>query len=575
MPESLMVLVDVAGFTRDRTLTHQKAVRDGLYKVLEEAFDKSQVGWSNCYHEDRGDSVMILVSPEVSAVVLADELLDRIHSALREHNAIHIREASIQLRIVLHSGQIEHDPAGVVGPALNFAFRLLSAPVAKRVLHDSSGMAVVVASEIFYEGVISQRPAAAPELYERIRAEFDGFSSGAYLRLLGQLSPHAAPPPEPPGVLGQFAGPEMDRVRGWLDKVTEPAFADIARRAARSALPLPRFSDAWHAFTQLADLNSGPDGISPALVYLAALATEVGGELGEAMTSWVDEQVRQLGIEEAFAERRREMARPVVAEQRLHLVISLEHDGIDPDRYVLSAWRQDDPEAWTPVRSDIREVRFADIERVVDDVVVAAERAWADQRAAVTLEAFLPRALLGLPVHSWSKEYDTGQPQPLCLDYIIRVRSLDRLRATHWHRAWRERWQSLHDNPSPARIHFAREGEERVDVALRDHDAVAMVLNGEPLVSVSSSVDEFTAALRSGLPVLLWCPGATSEELHDLVTWLAERGGDLLDVPARTKTSRRAALGPSAYPFEGKHARDLVVLWDDPERAVDVGRPAS
>ncbi|MBB4904164.1 VMAP-C domain-containing protein [Actinophytocola algeriensis] len=576
MPESLMVLVDVAGFTRsDRTLTHQVTVREGLYKVLTAAFDKARLDWSSCYHEDRGDGVMILVPADVPAVVLADELLDRIVAALREHNAVHVREASIQLRIVLHSGQVERDAAGVAGPALNFAFRLLAAPVAKRVLHESTGIVAVVASEMFYEGVISQRPAAAPESYEPIRAEFDGFSSGAYLRLLGQMSPRAAPVPDPPGVLGQFAGPEMDRIRGWLGDVKEPAFSDIARRAARSALPLPRFSDAWHAFAQLADLNSGPDGISPALVYLDALATEVGGELGEVMTSWVDQQVGLMGIEEAVADRRREMARPVVAEQRLHLVISLEHDGIEPDRYVLSAWRQDDPEAWTPVRSDIREVRLADIERVVDDVVVAAERAWADQRAAVTLEAFLPRALLGLPVHSWCKEHDTGQPQPLCLDYIIRVRSLDRLRATHWHRAWRERWQSLHENPSPARIHFAREGEERVDVALRDHDAVAMVLNGPPLVSVSSTVDEFTAALRSGLPVLLWCPGATSEELHDLVTWLAERGGDLLDVPHRSKTSRRAALGSSVYPFEGKHARDMVVLWDDPERAVEIGRPAS
>jgi hypothetical protein len=518
---------------------------------------------------------MILVPADVPAVVLADELLDRIVAALREHNAVHVREASIQLRIVLHSGQVERDAAGVAGPALNFAFRLLAAPVAKRVLHDSTGIVAVVASENFFEGVISQRPAAAPESYEPIRAEFDGFSSGAYLRLLGQLSPPTAPAADPPGVLGQFSGPEMDRVRAWLVDVKEPSFADIARRAARSALPLPRFSDPWHAFTQLADINSGQDGVPPVLVYLHALATEVGGELGEAMTTWVDQQVGLMGIDEAFAEHRREMARPVVAEQRLHLVISLEHDGIEPDRYVLSAWRQDDPEAWTPIRSDVREVRLQDIERVVDDVVVAAERAWADQRAAVTLEAFLPRALLGLPVHTWSKEYDTGQPQPLCLDYIIRVRSLDRLRATHWHRAWRERWQSLHENPSPARIHFASEGEQRVDVALREHDAVAMVLNGPPLVSVSSTVDEFTAALRSGLPVLLWCPGATSEELHELVTWLAERGGDLLDVPHRSKTSRRAALGSSVYPFESKHARDLVVLWDDPERAVEVGRPAS
>ena len=579
MPESLMVLVDVAGFTRpDRTLTHQVAVREGLYRVLEEAFAKARVDWSACYHEDRGDGVMILVPADVSAVVLADELLHRIVAALREHNAVHVREASIQLRIVLHSGQVERDAAGVAGPALNFAFRLLAAPVAKRVLHESTGIVAVVASDSFYEAVISQRPAAAPESYEPIRAEFDGFSSGAWLRLLGQLSARAAPAPpvvEPPGVLGQFPGPEMDRVRGWLTEVKEPGFADIARRAAPSALPLPRFSDPWHAFTRLADVNSGPDGVPPALGYLDALATEVGGELGKAMTTWVDQQVGLMGIEDAFAAHRQAMARPVVGEPRLHLVISLEHDGIQPDRYVLSAWRQDDPEAWAPIRSDIREVRLADIDRVVDDVVVAAERAWADQRAAVTLEAFLPRALLGLPVHSWSKEHDTGQPQPLCLDYVIRVRSLDRLQAKHWHRVWRERWQSLHLNPSPARIHYAREAEQRADVALRDHDAVAMVLNGPPLLSVSSTVDEFTAALRCGLPVLLWCPGATSDELHELVTWLAERGGDLLDLPHRSKTSRRAAIGSSVYPFESEHARDLVVLWDDPERTVEVGRPAS
>jgi hypothetical protein len=193
----------------------------------------------------------------------------------------------------------------------------------------------------------------------------------------------------------------------------------------------------------------------------------------------------------------------------------------------------------------------------------------------VTLEAFLPRALLGLPVHNWRKEYDTGHPQPLCLDYIVRIRSLDRLKAKHWHRAWRERWQSMHENPSPARIHLARDGDEHVDVALRDNDAVAMVFNGVPLLSVSSSVDEFTAALQCGLPVMLWCPGASPDELHDLMEWLFEQDAGLLNLPHRSRKARRAALGSSAYRFDSQHARDLVVLWDDPERTVDVGRPAS
>ncbi|GAB1508991.1 VMAP-C domain-containing protein [Actinophytocola sp. KF-1] len=574
MPESLMVLVDVAGFTRpERKLAHQVAVRDGLYKVLEEAFTKARVDWSRCDREDRGDGAMILVPADVPAVVLADELLDRIVSALRDHNAVHAREASIQLRLVLHSGQVEKDAAGVAGPALNHAFRLLAAPVAKRSLRESGGLLAVVVSEHFYAEVISQRPAAAPDTYERIRAEFDGFAADAYLRLLGR--PEGAPAaPEEPEVLGAFPREEMERVRGWLADVKELDFADIARRAAPSALPLPRFADPWHACTRLADVNSGPDGVPPVLVFLDALATEVGGELGGAMTGWVDRQVRRMRIEEAFAERRAAAARAVGVEQRLHLVISLEHDGIDADRYVLSAWRQDDPDVWSPVRGDIREVRVDDIERAVDDVVVTAERAWAGQRAAVTLEVFLPRELLGLPVHSWHKEYDSGQPQPLCLDYIIRVRSLDRLKATHWHRVWRERWQSMRADPSPARIHFAEKGEERVDVALRDHDSVAMVLNAPPLLSVSTTVDEFTAGLRSGLPVLLWCPGASSAELHELVTGLVERGG-LFDLPHQSKKVRRAALRSSVYPFDSTHARDLVVLWDDPDRTIEVGRPAS
>jgi hypothetical protein len=96
-----------------------------------------------------------------------------------------------------------------------------------------------------------------------------------------------------------------------------------------------------------------------------------------------------------------------------------------------------------------------------------------------------------------------------------------------------------------------------------------MVLTTAPLPQHSdgASVDEFTAALRSGLPVLLWHPAGTSEELHELVAWLVAHDG-LIGLPERTKESRRATLGPSPLSFGGNLARDLVVLWDDPERTV-------
>lgn len=570
MPESLMVLVDVAGFTRDeRRLIHQLAVREGLYKVLEEAFTRARIDWSSCYSEDRGDGVMILVPPDVPAVVLADDLLDRIVSALRDHNEVHAREASIQLRLVLHAGQVERDKAGVAGPALNFAFRLLAAPGPKTTLRTSGGLLAVIVSEPFYADVISQRPSAVPASYQRIKAEYNGFKGDAWLRVLGER------PAEAIAVLGPFPAEETDRLRVLLADVKELDFGELARRAAPSALPLPRFVDAWHAFTRLADVNSGPDGVAPVLVFLDALAAEVGGELGGALAGWVYRQVRAMRVEEAFEERRQAMARTAGGEQRLHLVISLDHDGISPGRYVLSAWRQDDPDVWAPVRSDIREVRQDEIERAVDEIVVATERAWADQQTAVILEAFLPRELLRLPVHTWSKEHDSGRPQPLCLDYVIRIRSLDRLKARHWHRVWRERWKSMHANPSPARIYFVGEGIDPVEVVLRDRDSVAMVLSAPPPDVVGATGDDFTAGLRTGLPVLIWCPGVTeARDLHELVTWLVERGG-LFDLPHQSKKSRRAALGSSVYPFDSTHARDLVVLWDDPDRTIQVGQTAS
>lgn len=559
-----IVLVDVASFTHpNRTMIHQTAVRTGLYKALRGAFAEVGVDWDACHHEDRGDGVMILVPSDVPTIYLADPFLNRILASLREHNAIHAPEAAIRLRLVLHAGQVRLDSDGASGRALNFAFRLLDGPVVKTMLRDSSGILAVVASEEFYREVITQNPAAASDDYQRIHVERNGFSSGAWLRLLGRPLGFA-----PREVLSQFTDEEMDLVRGWLADLDVPNFGDLARRAASAPLPLPRFSDPWHAFTYLADLNAGPDSVPPALLYLDALVAEAGADASSPITAWVDEQIRRLDITAAFQEHRRAMAH-IVDEPQLHLLIALYGDAIDPRRFTLLAWRQDDPGLWPPAMTSVQYIAFDGIELSFDKVILAAEQAWAGQHAAVTLEFFLPRELMHLPVHRWRKEHESGQPQPLCLDYIIRIRSLDRLKATHWHRQWRERWLSMHADPSPARILFAGavDGAQPVDVALRARNCVAMVLTGSPPSQPEAEGDEFTAAMRSGLPVVIWHPSASLEELATYLTELIS-SGTLIDLPGRTKESRMSALDPAP---DSKLARDLVVLWDDPDRTVVLG----
>lgn len=66
-----IVCVDVEGFgDRRRTNADQVAVRDGLYGALREAFARSGVRWEDCYREDRGDGVLVLVPPQVPKTVL-------------------------------------------------------------------------------------------------------------------------------------------------------------------------------------------------------------------------------------------------------------------------------------------------------------------------------------------------------------------------------------------------------------------------------------------------------------------------------------------------------------------------
>jgi vWA-MoxR associated protein C-terminal domain len=112
---------------------------------------------------------------------------------------------------------------------------------------------------------------------------------------------------------------------------------------------------------------------------------------------------------------------------RLHLVVQVEPDGVDPERVLVTCWRQDDPSLWPPVRGDTRGVAIRDLETAVDLLVQGAERAWAAHSGEVALEFVLPRALLHLPVHQWHKERDSGLGRPLALDYLISVRSLDRM----------------------------------------------------------------------------------------------------------------------------------------------------
>lgn len=365
---------------------------------------------------------------------------------------------------------------------------------------------------------------------------------------------------------------EFRWLRSVLAGLTPPRLGALLRRSANpAACPAGEPGDAWEAFCLLTELNTPPHGLPPALTFVELVAAECPRSLGDELREWNTWQARRVQGEARLHELRAGHKPGAGEGLRLHLVIMVEVDGIDPDRHVVSHWRQEDPREWPPARGGMATIHGADLEHHVDRLVVDAERAWAEYREEVALEFILPRALVNLPVHRWCKEHETGDPRPLFLDYPIVIRSLERMFSRQWHRAWRIRWEAMLGNPSAEQVYYCRPEDtakrHRLDAILSDGRWLVMVLAEPPPPRPRPGEDELATGLRTGIPVLLWHPDASAEVLRELVAWLVD-GGGLSDLPVRTRDSRRAAFREMTIPVDLQVARDLVILWDDPSRLI-------
>ncbi|MFS8101460.1 hypothetical protein LFM09_30485 [Lentzea alba] len=571
-----IVTVDVADFSNpSRRAAHMSDLHDGLYGVLRRAFNGAGVDFDTCETEDRGDGALILVPGTFPKSELADKLPGRLVAEIRRYNSTRVDAAKIKLRVAVHSGDIRRNTHGWIGLPVILAFRILDAQEAKQALRRPGSVLAIIASDHFFSEVISEDPGNDPESYRRIEVTIKTFTGHAWLRLHGEdavVSRRPPPAEDELGVLPLAAEDEFKELHAWLVAVETPHLSMLVRRAIGAGMPVPRFASVWDAFLYVSDLNAGPDGIPPAVLFVELVANEVGGDIGAHLTDWVDQSVRKLR-RTSVLDQQRETRPPIQFEPHLHLLFAIELDSIDSDRCLLSFWRQDDPLEWPPPRGGVRELGIADLEYKVDEVIIAAESAWSGLAASVTLEFLLARPLLQLPIYTWRKEHSSGDPRPLILDYTLALRSLERMQAKFWHRAWRVRWDSMVENPTLSRIHpigGAQTGENALDTVLVDSRWIGLVMDEPPPARPSprAAPEALTAALRAGLPVIMWHPTARPEDLHALVGRLAGGQGGVLDLPEQ----RRAAhLSADA----GDLVRDLVLIWDDPNRTVVLDQPSS
>jgi CRP-like cAMP-binding protein len=151
-----VLFTDVAGFGNpNRTDADRGAVRAALYAILRESLEASGVPWAECYHEDRGDGVIVVVPPVISTRRVIDPLIPVLAARLRQYNRRASDVVLIQLRAALHAGPVGKDAEGLTGRAIISTARILDARVIKDRLAAEQADLIFAVSDYVYEHVVT------------------------------------------------------------------------------------------------------------------------------------------------------------------------------------------------------------------------------------------------------------------------------------------------------------------------------------------------------------------------------------------------------------------------------------
>lgn len=189
------LVCDIAGFSsaeRDDPVRVRvrKAMYDGLDRSLE---DGAGVRLDDCYHEDRGDGVMVVLPAEVATELLLTTVVDRLRAEVRHHNRAASEAARMRLRVAVNVGEVRADERGVVGTELTHTFRLLdAAPLKEAVAAAETAIAVIVSRRVYDDVVRHGRGLVDPGDYYRVEVEVKETEGEAWIMVPGMRPATAA-----------------------------------------------------------------------------------------------------------------------------------------------------------------------------------------------------------------------------------------------------------------------------------------------------------------------------------------------------------------------------------------------
>jgi CRP-like cAMP-binding protein len=171
----------------ERNAEAHKIIKKALLAMTQLALGSA---WETCRCEDRGDGLLVIVSPEVPTAQVIERLVSVLPHQLKRHNVTYSAASRIQLRLAVEVGPIEDTEVGVTGRSIIGVSRMLEAHAFKRAITVQGAILGVIVSPYVYETHIKPDgsfldPADFIEIPVRVKEA----QTSAWMQLIGRAVP--------------------------------------------------------------------------------------------------------------------------------------------------------------------------------------------------------------------------------------------------------------------------------------------------------------------------------------------------------------------------------------------------
>ncbi|MCF1598707.1 VMAP-C domain-containing protein [Streptomyces muensis] len=371
-----------------------------------------------------------------------------------------------------------------------------------------------------------------------------------------------------------------------------PAFLRAAGRyATPPQLPLHEHRD---VISELQAFVVAERAVPTTLLYVDAVARELPGPLGDKLRFLIVMRAESLGLDGHDLARHGKAPHARSTGPR-SVMIRLKPSAVDPSRYHVAMWRYEGPHAISPAAAESDALPL-------QEALTRARSLLPEQLAILGRSGDGPAMVeLIVPQDLMEQEFDEWKPwarkawSSLGRRHPVVLRDLERFDDDEFHQYWRNRWTRFMAGGTSGGRTMALACNDETDQEMlegwieSEPSLAALVLAGTLRDSSSGAVLE--VALASGVPVILWrrsdprrCPASTRSGCPHRIPRGCPDGEDAgpcpaevfftdlrtdvtVAAPAQWPERVRQLRGMAATaPVGGHHAKDLVLLWDDPDR---------